>query len=108
MKHLSIDLALAAAIAVLPWFSMNSATEPKRLGFLAAVYALAAVCRHFGLIRGYAGDLAVGLTMLAVGWLESFPAWNHSPEIGTYLLCGTAVIALASYRAARRSQLARA
>ena len=98
------DLILAAAFAALPWWSMNSPTEPKRLLFLAAVYAVAALARRMKpFVQG-----AVGLTMLAVGWLESFPAWNHSAEIGTYVLCGTVAVALASYRAARRSQLSRA
>src|SRR4051812_39553037 len=98
------DLTLAAAIAALPWISMNSSHEPKRLGFLAAVYALVAVLRHFRVVRGEAAAIAVGLTMLAVGWLESFPAWNHSAEIGTYLVSGTAIVALGAFRAARRSQ----
>ena len=108
MKRLSVDLTLAAAIAALPWLSMNSHTEPKRLGILASLYALTAILGHFRVIKGHAASIAVGLTMLGVGWLESFPAWNHSAEIGTYVLCGTAVIALASFRAARRSHLAEA
>jgi len=98
------DLILAAAVAALPWLTMNSATEPKRLLFLAAVYVAALAARRFKpLLQG-----AAGLTMLAIGWFESFPAWNHSAEIGTYVLCGTAVVALASYRAARRPQFAQA
>ena len=97
---MKLDLILAAAIAALPFLSMNSATEPKRLLFLAAVYAAGAFARRVKPLV----HAAAGLTMLAVGWFESFPAWNHSAEIGTYVLCGTAVIALASYRAARRSQ----
>src|SRR6185369_5191408 len=102
------DLILAAAVAALPWLSMNSAFEAKRLGLLAGVYAVVAVLRHFRLIRGEGGAVAVGLTMLMVGWLESFPAWNHSAEIGTYVLSGTAIVALGVFRAARRSQPVRA
>jgi hypothetical protein len=105
---MKIELTLAAAIAALPRLSMNSHTEPKRLLFLAAVYALVVVLRHFRVIRIRGAEGLAGLTMLAVGWLESFPAWGHSAEIGTYILCGTAVVALAAFRAARGSQLARA
>ena len=105
---MKLDLILAAAIAALPWISMNSHTEPKRLVFLAGIYALVTVLRHFRVIRMRGAEALVGLSMLAVGWLESFPAWSHSAEIGTYILCGTAVVALATFRAARRSQIAEA
>jgi hypothetical protein len=103
---MKLEIILAAGIAALPWFSMNSHTEPTRLVFLAAAYALLVVLRHFRVIRMRGAEGLAGLTMLGVGWLQSFPAWSHSAEIGTYILCGTAVVALASYRAARRSQFA--
>jgi hypothetical protein len=105
---MKIDLILAAAIAALPWVSMNSHTEPMRLVFLAGVYALVAVLRRLRVVRMPGAEGLVGLTMLAVGWFESFPAWNHSAEIGTYILCGTAVVALAAFRAARGSHVVRA
>ena len=101
---MKLGLILAALFAALPWICMNSALEARRLLILAAVFAACALLRR----ARNAAQAAVGLTMLAVGWLESFPAWNHSAEVGTYVLCGTVVIALTSYRAARRSQLAQA
>ena len=104
VRALITDLSLAAAIAALPWLTMNSVTEPKRLGFLAAVFAATVLLRK---LRDVA-QVAIGLTMLAVAWFESFPAWNHSAEVGSYIVCGTVVLALASYRAARRSQLSTA
>jgi|SRR5947209_7216966 len=100
MKRLSIDLVLAAAIAALPWLTMSGRIEPVRLGLLAALVAAGALLRR----ARHAAQAAAGLTMLALGWLESFPAGNHSAEVGTYILCGTAVVALATFRAARRSQ----
>lgn len=109
---MKLDLILAAVIAALPWFSMNAAlpwlavntTEPVRLGFLAAVYLVAAVLGRYRVIRGPVATLAVGTTMLAIAWLQTFPAGNHSAEIGTYLVSGTILVALASFRAARGSQ----
>src|SRR5437773_4482292 len=100
---MKLDLTLAAIIAAVPWISMNSLMEAKRLALLAAVVAVAAVLGRFRLIDARIVHAAAGLTMLAIAWLESFPAWNHSAEIGTYIACGAAVLALASFRAARGS-----
>jgi hypothetical protein len=100
---MKIDLILAAIIAAVPWVSMNSATEATRLALLAGVSAVAALMGYSRWIDARVVQAGVGLTMLALGWLESFPAGNHSAEIGTYIACGAAVLSLASFRAARRS-----
>ena len=105
---MKLDLILAAIIAAVPWISMNSATEATRLTLLAGMSVLAAIMGRSRLIDARVVHAGVGLTMLALGWLESFPAWNHSAEIGTYIACGTAITALVSYRTARGSQLSEA
>ena len=102
------DLSLAAIIAAVPWISMNSALEAKRLALLALVIVAATILQRFRLVDARVVHGAVGVTMLGIAWLESFPAWSHSAEIGTYIACGAAVLALAAFRAARRSQLSEA
>ena len=99
------DLTLAAIIAALPWISLNSAMEAKRMALLALVIVAASILQRFRLIDARIVYGAAGVTMLAIAWLESFPAWSHSAEIGTYIAAGAAVLALTSFRAARRSQL---
>ena|SRR5436309_597353 len=101
---MKLDLTVAAIMAAVPWISMNSQMEAKRLALLAAVIAVAAILGRFRLIDARIVQGAAALTMLAIAWLESFPARNHSAEIGTYIACGAAVLALVSFRAARRSQ----
>ena len=105
---MKLDLVLAAIIAVVPWISMNSTTEAARLALLAGVAALGAVMGRSRWLDAGVVQAGVGMTMLALAWLESFPAGSHSAEIGTYIASGAAVLALASFRAARRSQLSRA
>ena len=105
---MKLDLIVAAIIAAVPWISMNSATEATRLMLLAAISAMAAIMGRSRLIDASVAQAGVGMTMFALAWLESFPAGSHSAEIGTYIACGAAVIALASFRTARRSQLGEA
>ena len=85
MKRLSIDLLLAATMAVLPRVFGASPVEAGRMLILAIVYAA------FSLLperARRAAAVALAVTLLALAWFQSFPAGNHSAEIGLYLLFG--------------------
>src|SRR5687767_2728471 len=49
-------------------------------------------------------DFSVGLTLAALGWLQTFPAGNHRPEIVTYAVCGTVILTMTLLSAGRREQ----
>lgn len=96
MKRLVLDIALAGALAGLPYALGAGVTEAKRMLILACVYTVIAAAAHFRLIAPAvrrAGDLAFGVVLLALAWFQSFPAWNHSADIGLYIAFGAVVLA---------------
>jgi hypothetical protein len=105
---MKLDLILAAILAAVPWISMNSATEASRLVLLAGIVALGSLAGRSRWVDSRVVHATTGITMLALGWLQSFPAGSHGGDIATYIACGAAVLSLASFRAARRSQLSEA
>ena len=97
MKRLSIDLLLAAVIALLPRLAGVGRVEAGRMLILACVYAAIAVLAYVRLFTPSAhriAQLAFAATLLLLGWLQSFPAWNHSGEIGLYVLFGSMIAAV--------------
>lgn len=104
-KRLSMDLLFAAAMAVVPRVGAGR-MEAGRLLILACVYASVALLAHFRMMppRAYrSAQLAFAATLLLLGWLMSFPAWNHSGEIGLYILFGAMALVAATWRHAVRS-----
>lgn len=107
MKRLSLDAALALSMAVLPRLA-GIGYEAGRMQILGAVVLVIAVLGHLRLITPAArriGALAVAATLLACGWLESFPAGSHSGEIGFYILFGAAALVLAVGMSADTTEL---
>ncbi len=101
MKRLSIDLLLAATIALVPRLTGAGRMEAGRMLILAGVYAAIAVLGAFRVAspRAYrAGQFGFAGALLLLGWLQSFPAWNHSGEIGLYILFGSIILARACFR----------
>ena len=99
MKRVSIDLVLAAVIALLPRVSGVGRIETGRMLILACVYAAVAVLGYFRLFTPRAhriAQLAFAATLLILGWLMSFPAWNHSGEIGLYILFGSMIVVVSA------------
>src|SRR5438477_7892142 len=104
MKRLALDLSLVAALAALP-FAAGAGFEAKRMAILAGVYAAIALASHLRLIAPpvrRAADLTFGIVLLSLAWLESFPAWNHSTEIGLYIAFGAAAVVGGAWRHAPR------
>ena len=94
MKPLVIDLALAAAMALLPR-SFGGGVEGGRLLILGTLYAAVSVMAHFGVIlqnASRAATAAFGVTLLILGWLQSFPAGDHRADIGLYILFGALML----------------
>lgn len=94
LQRVLVDLSLVAVMALLPRVTSVGRMEAGRMLILACVYAAIAVLSYFRLFTPRAhrvARLAFAATLLLLGWLMSFPAWNHSGEIGLYLLFGSAV-----------------
>jgi hypothetical protein len=69
--------------------------EVRRMLILACVYAGIALLGYLRVIRPRAqraAEFAMAFTLLLLGWLQSFPAWNQSGEIGLYILFGTGAL----------------
>jgi heme/copper-type cytochrome/quinol oxidase subunit 4 len=99
MQRLSIDILLAAVMAILPRVTGVGRMEAGRMLILACVYAAVAVLAYLRMFTPSAhrvAQLAFAVTLLLLGWLMSFPAWNHSGEIGLYLLFGSVVAAVST------------
>lgn len=97
MKRYVLDVVVVLSMASLP-FAVGAGYEAKRMLILAAVYGAVALLGGRRLISAKVRqtlDLTVAGILLALSWLESFPAWNHSTHIGLYLLFGTAVLVIA-------------
>ena len=96
MKRFATDLALAAAMAVVPAVTDASRVETLRLAPLGAVYAAVALLGYARLVRRAEVrrvlEVGIGLFTLSIAWFVSFSAWSHSTEIGLYLLFGTAIL----------------
>jgi len=78
--------------------------EAKRMLILASVYAGIVLLGYFRVIRPSAqrvAEFALALTLLLLGWLHSFPAWNHSGQIGFYILFGAVMLLVASRHGVR-------
>jgi hypothetical protein len=97
MKRLTLDLSLAAAMAVLPRLSGIGYESGRMLilGGIVAAIALGGYLRWITPNARRAAVFAMAATLLACAWLESFPAWSHSGEIGFYIVFGSAALALA-------------
>ena len=76
---------------------LNTGYEAGRLLVLAVVVAGISLLGYFRMLttrgRRTAG-LALAATLLAVAWLESFPAGDHSAAIGLYILFGALALIL--------------
>ena len=96
MKRSLFNLATAVSLIAASFVFSSGMYESKRMIILAILYAAAAAL-PFATRR--AADFAFAITLLSLGWLQSFPAWNHSAEIGVYVAFGALVLA----RAARSS-----
>jgi hypothetical protein len=69
--------------------------EVRRMLILACVYAGIATLGYLRVIRPRAqraAEFALAVTLLLLAWLQSFPAWNHSSQIGLYILFGTVAL----------------
>src|SRR5437773_11047420 len=89
MKQLLIDLGLAVALALPRLF--HGGYETGRMLILGSVYAVISVLAYLRIVptgAHRAGLAALAVTLLLLGWLESFPAGDHSAEIGLYILFG--------------------
>jgi hypothetical protein len=78
--------------------------EVRRMLILACVYAGIATLGYLRVIRPRAqrvAEFALAVTLLLLGWLHSFPAWNHSADIGLYILFGSVMLLVASRHAVR-------
>ena len=78
--------------------------EARRMLILACVYAGIVVLGYLRVIRPRAqrlAEFALAATLLCLGWLQSFPAWNHSGRIGFYILFGAVMLVVASRHAVR-------
>ena len=107
MKSLSIDLLLAAAVAVFPRVFLGiGRVEAGRILILAVVYSAVSVLAYFYSAIQRPAFLGFAGTLLALAWLQSFPAGNHSAEIGLYIVFGALV--LTRGLTARRSQQSQA
>ncbi len=96
MKRLTLDFALALAMAVVPRL-LNTGYEAGRLLALAVVVAGISLLGYFRMLTPpgrRTADLVLAATLLAVAWLESFPAGDHSAPIGFYILFGAFALIL--------------
>ncbi len=83
--------------------------EARRMLILGCIYAGVLLLGYFRVIRprtqGLA-ELALAATLLLLGWLQSFPAWSHSGQIGFYILLGALMLVVASRHAVRSAMTA--
>ncbi len=66
------------------------------LGCVYAAIALLGYLRVIGSRAQRLAEFALAFTLLLLGWLQSFPAWNHSGQIGFYIFLGAVILVVAS------------
>jgi heme O synthase-like polyprenyltransferase len=95
MKRRSFDFLFASGLAVLPWVIGIRRIEAGRMLILACLLAAVAVLTWLRVIPApvhRAATAALAVTLLALAWFQSFPAGNHSAEIGLYILFGAIIL----------------
>ena len=81
--------------------------EARRMLILGCIYAGVLLLGYFRVIRPRTQGLAeLAATLLLLGWLQSFPAWSHSGQIGFYILLGALMLVVASRHAVRSAMTA--
>jgi len=78
--------------------------EVRRMLILACVYAGIVLLGYLRVIPPRVqrvAEFALAAALLLLGWLQSFPAWNHSGQIGFYILFGAVMFVIASRHAVR-------
>lgn len=93
-RRLVIDSLIVLSMLVLPRI-VGIGYEAGRMAILSGVYAGVAVLALLSRLSSEGRsvlDTAAALVILSLAWLESFPAWGHSAEVGLYLLFGVVVL----------------